>query len=188
MPTCEQCHSEIPPDAVACPVCEERVAELAEATYRDFLDYDGEDYLIRTFLEDGQSEEDAHREVQNPSFLRLCLEFGGLEVVLKDRWATKGLLEALTNRDPGVLESLRGYVSRRIPTPAEPLNAVGVPAHAKPGPKPDSSSGKYKHEYAAELREQGRTLGQIARELYDDPKHANRVAALLSRRRTKPQQ
>src|ERR1700722_15699209 len=100
MPTCEQCHSEIPPGAVGCPFCEEKVAQLAEEATQDFLNYDGDDYLTRAFLEDGQSEDEARREVQDPSFLRLCLEFGGLEYLLKDRWATKGLVAALTNRDP----------------------------------------------------------------------------------------
>ena len=78
MPTCEQCHREIPLGTVACPVCDEQVAQLAEEAYQEFLNYNGEDYLIRAFLEDGQSEEEARREVQNPSFLRMCLEFGGL--------------------------------------------------------------------------------------------------------------
>jgi hypothetical protein len=184
MPICEECHGEIPPGAVACPVCEEQAAQLAAEAHQDFLNYDGEDYLVRAFLEDGQSEDEARREVQDPSFLRLCLEFGGLEHLLKDRWATKGLVAALVNRDPGVLESLNAYVSKRTKPAAQP-GAAEVPSRAKPGPKPDSSSGKYKYEYAAELREQGRTLGQIARELYEDPKHGNRVAALLSRGRTK---
>ncbi len=187
MPTCEQCHTEIPPDAIACPVCEERVVELAEEANQDFKDYDGDDYLTRVFLEDGQSEEEARREVEDPSFLRLCLEFGGLEYLLKDRWATKGLVVALTNRDQGVLESLSEYVSRRTKSSSQP-NAVEIPARAKPGPKPNPATGKYKHEYVAELREQNLTLGEIALRVYGDPKHANRVAALLSRTGSKPRQ
>jgi uncharacterized Zn finger protein (UPF0148 family) len=181
MPICEECQTEIPPGAVTCPVCQEQATQLAEEAKQNFLNYDGEDYLTRAFLEDGQSEDDARREVQDPSFLRLCLEFGGLEYLLKDRWATRGLVTALTNRDAGVLKSLEAYVSRRAES-----EATEAPVHAKPGPKSDPATGKYKYEIAAELREQGHTLGQIALRLYENPKQANRVAALLSRRRAKP--
>lgn len=111
------------------------------------------------------------------------MEWGGLEYLLKDRWATKGLVTALINRDAGVLASLEAYVSHRIDSPA-----TEVPVPAKPGPKPDPGTGKYKQQYVRELREQKLSLGQIAVRVYGDSKHANRVAALLSPRRTKPQQ
>ena len=48
----------------------------------------------------------------------------------------------------------------------------------KPGPKP--KDGKHKSDTAMELRKRRLTLGQIAKEIYGDPKHRNKAAALLT--------
>jgi hypothetical protein len=168
-----------------CPACHEPAPEvendflLGNEIREAFLEYEGDDYLIRAFIDDGDSEEQARKEVQDPRFLRLCLEFGGLEYLLKDRWATRGLLDALHNHDRGVLESLVAYVSRRAPPPA--ARASKKRARGKPGPKPDSFTKKYLQERAVGLRAQGLSLSQISERLYEgDPGHANRVTALLS--------
>jgi hypothetical protein len=179
MPICERCHAEIPTGDAECPACDERDANLAAEAYEDFLRYDGDEYFTRGFVEDGQSEEEARLEVQDPRFIQLCLEFGGLEYILKDRWATKGLLDAILRPDKGVLASLQAYATERL--------AAGA-VRGKPGPKPDPATGKYKYDQIVELRQQGYRSGQIALKVYGDPKKANRVLATLSRLRKRPPQ
>jgi hypothetical protein len=180
MPSCPRCHREVLTEIESCcTACDEEDVRLAQQAYEDFLNYDGDDYLSQP-SEDGQSIEEAHQEVQDPRFIRLCLELGGLEYILKDRWATKGLLDAILRSDEGVLAALQAYASKLV--------AEGA-VRAKPGPKPDPSSGKYKRDLIVELRAEGRTHGDIALKVYGDPKLANRVAATLSNNRKRtPQQ
>jgi hypothetical protein len=144
----------------------------AQQAYEEFLEYKGNRYLTESYLEEGMSEKEARAEVQDPRYLRICLEFLGLEYILKDRWATEGLLNAILQEDSGVLRSLYFYAKKRNP-------------RRKPGPKRDPRTGKYKQESVAELRGQGNTLGQIAKKLYRDPNKAKLVAAHLSQFRRK---
>jgi hypothetical protein len=159
-----------------CGFCQQQDQQAAEEAAKDFLDYDGDEYLSRPFF-DGETVEDARRAAQDRRFLRICIELDGLEHILKDKWASKGLLDALLKNDPGVLFSLRVYASERL--------AMNPPARKrqKPGPKRDPKTRKYKHEVIAELDKQGLKSGQIARQVYGNPKLGNRVLAHLSRLR-----
>lgn len=175
IPSCESCHRKVPVGASICGFCEVQHLREAEEAHQRFLDYEGDEYLSQPYL-DGQTVEEARREAQDPRFIRMCLEVGGLEYLLKDKWATKGLLDAILKRDPGVLFSLHLYASERATT------TPATRTRKKPGPKRDHASGKFKYEQIADLHKKGRTSGQIALQVYGDAKLANRVLAHLSQR------
>ena len=158
--------------------------EVEKAEER-FLSYEGNSYLTDSLMEDGLTLEEAKAEVQDPRFLRLCLEWTGLEYILKDRWATQALMKAILERHEGVLYSLYLYAERQNPFPssmASKTNSV-TKATGRPGPKPDPETGKYKTQMALELQQQGLSLSEIAFRMYGDREKANNVSALLSQLR-----
>jgi hypothetical protein len=99
----------------------------------------------------------------------------GLEAILADKHATAGLKECLIKNHPGVRRALVKYT--RASTPK-----------GKPGPRP--REGGYLTDQVLELRERGKTFGQIAMELWHDPAKSNRASALASqaKKRTAPKQ
>lgn len=115
----------------------------------------------------GFSREEARARVADHRYVMLTLEFGGLWIILKDRWATRTLCDALLYGNEEMFWSLYNYASKRRPA-------------KKPGPKPRSETGKFKGELIAELRAKGKTLGQIALLVYHDAKEAPLVAANLA--------
>ena len=146
-------------------LCEAQEAEAEEA-HQEFLRYEGDSYLVDGWLRDraelGWTEERARAEVQDPASLASYLNFGMLDCILKDRWATEGLCNALIERDTRVLRGLYEYAKKRKPK-------------GRPGPKP--KGGKYVYECVYELRMKGLTFGKIATKLWDDPSKANLAAA-----------
>jgi hypothetical protein len=129
--------------------------------------YAGDNYFIADWEDAETSFERAVQEVQDPFtlFLILSLKNMGLEHILADRYATAGLKKCLIEKNPGVRRALAAYATDK--------------KRGKPGPRP--KDGRYKGDRALELRLEGKTLGQIARELYGDPKKANVVSANLAR-------
>src|SRR5262245_59471743 len=95
-------------------------------------------------------------------FLGMCIECLGLAVVLDDQLATEGLRKHLRDRNVHIRAALFRYAAEIRPT-------------RKRGPKPDAY-GRYNMDKVAELKKQGKSYGQIAKELYNDPSVSKRVA------------
>jgi hypothetical protein len=132
--------------------------------------YQGDTYFVSDWADANTSSEKTVAEVQEPLALFLMLRILGLEYVLADKHATAGLKKCLLENDRWVRLALAKYTSPKKPK-------------GKPGPKP--KDGKYKTDVAVELRGLGRTLRQIAKELYGDSKQGKRVSALISQAKKK---
>jgi len=127
--------------------------------------YEGDEYFVSGWVDANTSSEKAIVEVQEPLALFLMLRIFGLEYILADKHATAGLKKRLLENNRLVRQGLVKYVAQTKP-------------RGKPGPRP--TSGTYKSDTAVEMRSLGRTLGQIAKEIYGDSKQRNKAAALLT--------
>jgi hypothetical protein len=143
---------------------DEQIEELASQAQVEFEGYEGDTYLISPWLTD-TSPEEAAAIVQDPRYLCMCLDFGGLEIILADRLATAGLKRCLIDRNEGVRRSLERYVKGRKPK-------------RKPGPRP--KEGEHLYDRVVELRHQGISFTQIAKLIWNDPKKRNLASAHYS--------
>ena len=171
MPYCEVCHYRLDQRG-NCPHCEERMEEEAERAavdaaeeHRRFEAYQGDTYLTDSWMEDGLTAPEAIAKVQNTQGLCWMLEFGGLEKILADRWATQALRRELMAGNKAILECLLAGAKALKKSRAK----------RKRGPRP--KTGKYVYEKVYALREQGLSFGQIARRLWKDPKKDRLAAA-----------
>ena len=169
----------------------------AEEEQQGFREYRGDTYLVDGWVAGGDSFEKAIERVRDPHFLVFWLgSFGKqahpgdvrLAQILKDRYATETLCEAVTNRDRNVLRALVDYAKRITP-------------RLKPGPKPQKDTGEYIQDQVGELKlsRPDLTSGQIALKLTSDPNqdalmrahwsnYQDRAAAKTqAKRRKKPQ-
>ena len=83
--------------------------------YQRLADYEGDSYLTEDLIEGGLPEDEAKAEVQSKSTVLNYLDFGGLEYLLKDRYATEALARFLIDRDRDVLLRLNDYAQDRKP-------------------------------------------------------------------------
>jgi hypothetical protein len=115
----------------------------------------------------GMAPTDAIGLAQDPLtlYLALLLPGVGLEAILADRYATAGLKQCLIENHSGVRRALISYSEASRPK-------------GKPGPRP--RKGGYLTDQALRLRESGKTLGQIALQLWNDPEKSNRASALIA--------
>jgi hypothetical protein len=122
---------------------------------------------------EGLPPEDSAICAADPTVFALALFIPGLglEAILSDKHATRGLLEHLLNKPQQVHQWLREYTK------------YGK-SKRKPGPRPNES-GQHKVDIAAELRSQGLTYGQIMRKMNLGPNGRSLVSALLSQARKK---
>lgn len=132
--------------------------------------YEGDEYFVSGWIDANTSPEIAVAEVQEPLALFLMLRIFGLEYILADEHATAGLKKRLVENNRLVKLALVKYAAQTKPK-------------GKPGPRP--KDGKYKSDTAVELRKRRLTLGQIAKEIYGDPKQRNKAAALLAQAKKK---
>jgi hypothetical protein len=155
------------------PPTDEELRELieeAEEARERFEAYDGDEYFIRTWVDEGTTRDQAIQEIQEPFTLSLLLSLNGLEFILADKYATAGLKTLLIDRHPVILAELARYAQRRK-------------SKSKPGPRP--ANGQYIKDRIMELRDQGLTHGQIAKIIYRDPAKRSTVSAHLSQARKK---
>jgi len=144
------------------PINDGDVQDQAAAEWQRIAEYEGDTYLTQGWIDDGASVEQAMAEAQDPAFLCLCLDLGGLAPILADRHATAGLKRALIGCDAAVLSVLGRYVKRATP-------------RRRPGPRP--REGRFLRDMVGELRGQGLTYGQIARRIWGDPAKRNLASA-----------
>lgn len=135
-------------------------------------DYIGDTYFVDELAGGDLTFEEAVAEVQEPLTLYLILQIRGLglEYILADKYATAALRKHLIADDRLVRLGLLADAQAEKPK-------------GKPGPRP--KNGKHIGEQIAELDARGLTNRQIAKVVYGDPKHANRVSANLARMRKK---
>jgi hypothetical protein len=148
---------------------QEEIDAAAEGR-REFEAYDGDEYFIRSWVDEETSRDKAIQEIQEPFTLSVLLSLNGLECILADKYAAAGLKKLLIDRHPGILADLAAYAHRKKPK-------------GKPGPRP--KDGQYKQDKAVELRKRGLSEGKIAFILYGDASKRNRVSAILSQARKK---
>ena len=144
-----------------------------------FLSYEGDTYLSDLFADEHTSTEEARELVQQPNVLCFWLapqdeKTQGLELakILKDKYATQALCEAIVQRDEKVLRALSHYTKRMRPK-------------GKPGPKPKKGSKEHIQDQVAKLKLRGLTHGQIALKLWGDSNKASLARAHYSHWREK---
>ena len=172
MPYCEECQHRLDENG-HCRHCEERLeweAEQAEVEAaegrRRFEEYQGDTYLTDSWIEYGFTLEESITYVQKPESLCWMLQVGQLEYVLADRWASQALRRELMAGNKAIVESLL--------IGAQSLKKSR--GKRKRGPRP--KNGKYIFEIVRQLREEKQmTFGQIARQLWNDPKKDRLAAA-----------
>ena len=150
----------------------------AEKEQQGFREYKGDTYLVDGWVADGDSFKQAIQRVQDPQFLAFWLgSFGKqahpgdvrLAQILKDRYATQALCEAVTNRDRSVLRALVAYAKQITP-------------RLKPGPQPQEDTGEYRQDTVAKFKQSRPDLssGGVALRLTGDPSQASNIRAAWS--------
>lgn len=129
--------------------------ELEQALY----EYQGDAFLVDSYMADGMSLEDAIADVQSPASLEFYLN---TPYPYKDRHFREGLGTAILRRDP--------LVSRALAERDKPAK--------KRGTKVDPKTGKHKSERVTELTIAGKTDSQIAKEMTGNPNKASLVTAI----------
>lgn len=171
LPHCKIHRCPIIPELRRCLFCEEEAhksafqGSLAEHLERlqEVRDYQGETFLVDSFMADGLSREEAITEVESP----LCLEFFlGTVYVDKDRYLAAALGKALLRRDPLIVKA-----QARLDKPP-----------GQRGPKRNPKTGKFKYEQVTELTADGKKDAQIAKAVSLDLKRGNRTTATRDQR------
>jgi len=171
MPLCCRCHTaQVPTEGDFCASCwESQIAEAMDQEEKEratLRAYTGDQYLTDSWLEDGLSLDAAREIVEDPTYIGNAIEFGLLESVLADKFATAVLRRCLLDRKPRILDALARYVH---------LKKIRKKAGRKPkGPEPI-----YVTVY--NLRKSGLTFGQIAQRIYRKPSKRNLAAAHYQR-------
>src|ERR1700693_4416180 len=115
---------------------QEEIDAAAEGR-REFEAYQGDEYFIRSWVDEETTRDKAIQEIQEPFTLSVLLSLNGLECILADKYATAGLKKLLIQRPPGILGDLAAYAHRKKPK-------------GKPGPRP--KDGQYLQDKIVELK------------------------------------
>jgi hypothetical protein len=171
MPRCCRCHAhQVPAEGDFCASCwESQIAEAMDQEEKDLATlraYTGDQFLTDSWLEDGLSIDAAKAIVEDPTYIGNFIEFGLLESVLADKFATAVLRNCLLDRKPRILEALGRYVH---------LKKIRKKAGRKPkGPEPI-----YVTVY--NLRKSGLTFGRIAQRMWGTASKGNLASAHYQR-------
>lgn len=155
------------------PRAEAAALEAAQDFHDDLATYDGDEYLAKTWLEDGESLDTTIGIVTDPVYLGNFLDIGrlkGLTAILLDRYAARALGRELARGNEFIL----GLLCQAL-TPRK--------TRAKPGPRPQED-GLFLYERVYRLRQRCLTFGDIAREIWHDPSKRSLATAHYHRAMT----
>jgi hypothetical protein len=138
--------------------------EFEQLQHEQLANYDGDSYIVDQLVDAGYDHERAEADVQDPEFLKFCLEHDGIKEILADRLACLGLKKALLDGRRDVIEKLIAEVQ-------------WLRVARKRGPVGKMKDGKYLYQQVVELRNQGLSWGKIALQLWGDSSLASRAKA-----------